>query len=1339
MEKFYIGTDIGTNSVGIACTDENYNLLRAKGKDCWTVRLFDESKTATERRTKRTARRRLLRRRQRINFLQELFAPYIDDDTFFIRLNNSQFLPEDKDARLFGDKNTLFSGEYDDKIFHKDNPTVYHLRKRLIDGGNYDLRLYYLALHHIMKYRGHFLYEGNAEENDLKTLVGRLNDTLKKYGEDGDAVSFDETLCDEWKKILLGKNDKDKQKETEKRFGIKDKRQQEIIKGIVGSTINPSVLFGENYKDEKKFSFKEVTEEAFDAMQSVYGDDFDLLFAIRSIYNFVAFQKILGDKNYISEAMIDVYEKHKKDLELLKDFVKENAPRDKAKIFRNIVKISGDGKDGKEKNNAPNYVSYIGSTVIKGEKQSVKKCKRQDFLDYLKKYLKGLNGVKDEKTRDEILAEIEDDTFLPKISNSDNGLFPMQVNKKELEKIVENMVKDHPETQAFADKILPLFTFRIPYYVGPLTGSRSWAVKKTNEKITPWNFNEIIDKEKSNEEFMRRMTNKCTYLYGEDVLPKCSITYQKYDVLNQLNKLKINGVPISVDVKQKIYNRLFKKYKKVTDKAIVNLLINENYISEQEAKNVTLSGKDGDFKASMSSYISLKKILGEEFMSNNEEICEDIILWHTLHTDKNNVVNLIEKRYGDIPEIREHIKDLKGLSFKEFGRLSKKFLRGIRSVDKTTGETVTVTDVLYDTNKNLNEILYDERYNFGEVIAEENNGQASDKTGYDAVDELYVSPAVKRGIWQTLTVIDEYVNAIGRTPDKIFVEVTREDDKKGDEGRKSSRKKQLLEKYKNVKEGYADVIEKLGKDEYTDLKLRQLGRCMYSGERIELDKLTDSRFYDVDHILPRTFIKDDSLDNKVLVRRELNEKKKDEYPVPSSIVSEKARKHWELLLKKELISKNTYDKLTRTEPLTDDEYQRFIARQKVITDQTAKAVIELLKRKYPDTKIHFVKAKDVSDFKNDFKLFKCRETNDLHHARDAYLNVVVGNVYYTTFNTPFGKYYKDGDKWREYNLKHLFDRNRKDAWEQDGNESIKIVESVFAKHTMSVTKYPTCNKGEFYNETVYKNTDDSITAPRKEKGPLSDFTKYGGYKSQTTAYFAIILSDGKKGERIKTIEAIPVLTSLRAEKDPQAVEKHLSTYLKNPVIVIPKIKNKQLVSYNGTLLYLAGITGKQITVHNANQLYTDNKQDEYVRELGKLTNRVEKKIDSPDQPEYPMKTNKDGVKKLVITKEENEKLYTFLKNKLDEKIYKGLQTFETFKNNLEKGEETFKSLSVYEQSKVLLQILRFFKCNAEKVDLSLIGGSKNASSLLLNKNITNADFKIINLSPAGLTKKIRKV
>ena len=55
-QKYYIGLDIGTNSVGWAVTDEEYNLLRAKGKDLWGVRLFDKAETSAERRSHRTAK-----------------------------------------------------------------------------------------------------------------------------------------------------------------------------------------------------------------------------------------------------------------------------------------------------------------------------------------------------------------------------------------------------------------------------------------------------------------------------------------------------------------------------------------------------------------------------------------------------------------------------------------------------------------------------------------------------------------------------------------------------------------------------------------------------------------------------------------------------------------------------------------------------------------------------------------------------------------------------------------------------------------------------------------------------------------------------------------------------------------------------------------------------------------------------------------------------------------------------------------------------------------------------------------------------------------------------------
>ena len=98
-------------------------------------------------------------------------------------------------------------------------------------------------------------------------------------------------------------------------------------------------------------------------------------------------------------------------------------------------------------------------------------------------------------------------------------------------------------------------------------------------------------------------------------------------------------------------------------------------------------------------------------------------------TEKRIVEYLIMKNYGDTPVIAQNIKALKGLVFKDFGRLSKKFLCDIRAVDKETGELLTVTDILYRTNNNLNELLFSEQYNWQEVIRKE-NGEITDEITY---------------------------------------------------------------------------------------------------------------------------------------------------------------------------------------------------------------------------------------------------------------------------------------------------------------------------------------------------------------------------------------------------------------------------------------------------------------------------------------------------------------------------------------------------------------------------------------------------------------------------------
>ena len=135
-KDYYIGLDIGTNSCGWAVTYPDYEIVRRSGKSLWGVRLFDEADTAKERRIFRTSRRRIQRRRERIELLQSIFAEEISkiDNEFFIRLNESALY--DGDKSIDGDFSLFNDIDYTDKEFYKKYPTIYHLEKALMDNSD---------------------------------------------------------------------------------------------------------------------------------------------------------------------------------------------------------------------------------------------------------------------------------------------------------------------------------------------------------------------------------------------------------------------------------------------------------------------------------------------------------------------------------------------------------------------------------------------------------------------------------------------------------------------------------------------------------------------------------------------------------------------------------------------------------------------------------------------------------------------------------------------------------------------------------------------------------------------------------------------------------------------------------------------------------------------------------------------------------------------------------------------------------------------------------------------------------------------------------------------------
>ena len=174
-QEFYLGLDIGTDSVGYAATDLQYRLLKYRGEPVWGTHIFEAANLSDERRANRTARRRLDRRQMRVELIQELFAKavYEVDPRFFIRIQHSDLLRNEA-----GDEFIFFQDDgYTDKEYFKQYPTIHHLLIELVRSTQpHDVRLVYLACAWLVAHRGHFLSaidQSNIEQVRDITMVYR--------------------------------------------------------------------------------------------------------------------------------------------------------------------------------------------------------------------------------------------------------------------------------------------------------------------------------------------------------------------------------------------------------------------------------------------------------------------------------------------------------------------------------------------------------------------------------------------------------------------------------------------------------------------------------------------------------------------------------------------------------------------------------------------------------------------------------------------------------------------------------------------------------------------------------------------------------------------------------------------------------------------------------------------------------------------------------------------------------------------------------------------------------------------------------------------------------------
>lgn len=452
-----LGLDMGTNSLGWAVVDNSTNdLVSYHGHPMWGVRMFSESSSAEDRRKKRGARRRYQRRRQRILLLREIFQKEIcdKDPYFFYRMDQAFYVSDD---RTDEGKGYLLENQKATKDFYNKYPTIWHLRYDLVTNKEKkDIRLVYLAIHHILKYRGNFLHEGaielSAKPNDeLNMFISCISSTYEgnfEKEEDDDNANWDKYFVVEQinndkfidSLISIIDNYLDRSKKLTEVVDPSKKRYElfadELIR-LVGESKNilteflPDALFKGTLDLSKNRIYKEIYKNKIDLdkkdLKIIFNsDDFENkisnlssklkeispliegLIYLKSIYNNYYFKDFMKGSSYLSEAFIKKYNENKKDLKSLKSYYDKYLSDKKNSMFR----------DNKVNNNFVNYIGHYspneknpdGKSWSEGEIIKIEK-KKSDYSEFLNKLKEDLGDSKypeAQKEADGFLKKIED-------------------------------------------------------------------------------------------------------------------------------------------------------------------------------------------------------------------------------------------------------------------------------------------------------------------------------------------------------------------------------------------------------------------------------------------------------------------------------------------------------------------------------------------------------------------------------------------------------------------------------------------------------------------------------------------------------------------------------------------------------------------------------------------------------------------------------------------------------------------------------------------------------------------------------------------------------------------
>ena len=256
------------------------------------------------------------------------------------------------------------------------------------------------------------------------------------------------------------------------------------------------------------------------------------------------------------------------------------------------------------------------------------------------------------------------------------------------------------------------------------------------------------------------------------------------------------------------------------------------------------------------------------------------------------------------------------------------------------------------------------------------------------------NPVVRRAVAKTIRVINAVVRKYG-PPEVVRVELAREmgkskaDRDKIDAEQKANAKRneelrQQIKKIKGAEPTGQDIVKfKLFQD--------QNGVCLYSGQNLDITRLFEAGYVEIDHIIPYSISLDNSYANKVLVLKEENQNKGRRTPYEYFGADSKRWQRFETLVNTQVHNWKKKRNLL-TQALSEEQKNGFKQRNLVDTQYIARVIYNLINDhlQFAETgkydkkrRTQAVNGAITAHVRKRLGIQKIREDGDLHHAVDA--------------------------------------------------------------------------------------------------------------------------------------------------------------------------------------------------------------------------------------------------------------------------------------------------------------------------------------------------------------------